>query len=273
MGERGRVNASEGRVPGDPEVTLAAPRFDDKSVQRAQPAVPLAARGRVPARSVSIVLVCAVAALAGAFVGVLALTLYQRDSRPAAGLASARPHGEPQTPGADASAPDEPSAAEGEAATEPETLKAAGGRDDVPGAEAGAADDAPAATRAGEEEALRGALGEWLAATNARDIGRQMSFYDESVGSFYLTRNVTRAAVRAEKSRVFAAASTVDVRAGEPTIRLGPDGRTAVMRFRKRYRIEGGGQDRRGEVLQELRWRRTPQGWKIVGERDLRVLQ
>jgi hypothetical protein len=26
-------------------------------------------------------------------------------------------------------------------------------------------------------------------------------------------------------------------------------------------------------VLQELRWRRTEGGWKIVGERDLRVLQ
>jgi hypothetical protein len=40
------------------------------------------------------------------------------------------------------------------------------------------------------------------------------------------------------------------------------------MRFRKRYRIGARG----GEVLQELRWRRTPSGWKIVGERDLRVL-
>jgi hypothetical protein len=51
------------------------------------------------------------------------------------------------------------------------------------------------------------------------------------------------------------------------------DGRTAVMRFRKRYRIEGGEGARSGEVLQELRWRRTDGGWKIVGERDLRVLQ
>jgi hypothetical protein len=46
------------------------------------------------------------------------------------------------------------------------------------------------------------------------------------------------------------------------------------MRFRKKYAISGGGVgERRGEVLQELRWQRTPDGWKIVGERDLRVLQ
>jgi hypothetical protein len=41
------------------------------------------------------------------------------------------------------------------------------------------------------------------------------------------------------------------------------------MRFRKRYRID----ERGGEVLQELRWRRTDSGWRIVSERDLRVIQ
>jgi hypothetical protein len=51
------------------------------------------------------------------------------------------------------------------------------------------------------------------------------------------------------------------------------DGRTAVMRFRKRYQITGGEGVRSGEVLQELRWRRTDGGWRIVSERDLRVLQ
>ena len=45
------------------------------------------------------------------------------------------------------------------------------------------------------------------------------------------------------------------------------------MRFRKRYQIRGGEGERSGEVLQELRWRRTPTGWKIVSERDLRVIQ
>ena len=44
------------------------------------------------------------------------------------------------------------------------------------------------------------------------------------------------------------------------------------MRFRKKYAIEGGGEDRHGEVLQELRWERTDDGWKIVSERDLRVI-
>jgi ketosteroid isomerase-like protein len=125
----------------------------------------------------------------------------------------------------------------------------------------------------GTQDQLRSALGEWLAATNSRDVQRQMQFYAPTVDAFYLSRNTSREAVRAEKSRVFARADSVSVQAAAPEIRLSRDGRTAVMRFRKRYQIDGGEGSRSGEVLQELRWRRTPTGWKIVSERDLRVLQ
>jgi ketosteroid isomerase-like protein len=126
---------------------------------------------------------------------------------------------------------------------------------------------------AGTQGELRAALGEWLAATNSRDVGRQMTFYAPTVDAFYLSRNASRAAVRAEKARIFARADSVNVEAASPEIRLSRDGRAAVMRFRKRYQITGGEGSRSGEVLQELRWRRTPSGWKIVGERDLRVIQ
>jgi ketosteroid isomerase-like protein len=120
---------------------------------------------------------------------------------------------------------------------------------------------------------LRAALDDWLAATNARDISRQMIFYLPTLDAYYLQRQVPRAAVRAEKARVFARARTVDIRAAEPEILLSDDGRAAVMRFRKAYVIAGGGQDRRGEVVQELRWQRTAAGWRISSERDVRVLR
>ena len=120
---------------------------------------------------------------------------------------------------------------------------------------------------------LRRALEEWIAATNARDIDRQMSFYPPVLRAFYLTRNAPRAAVRAEKERVFLRARTIDVRAAALELILQDANRAAVMRFRKSYVIEGGGQNRRGEVIQELRWQRTPQGWKIFSERDVRVIR
>ncbi|MCA1565222.1 MAG: hypothetical protein LC803_06235 [Acidobacteria bacterium] len=120
---------------------------------------------------------------------------------------------------------------------------------------------------------LRRALDEWIAATNARDIDRQMSFYPPVVRAFYLQRNASRGAVRAEKERVFLNARSIEVRADAPELIFQESGRAAVMRFRKTYAIEGSGQNRSGEVIQELRWQLTPQGWKIYSERDVRVIR
>jgi ketosteroid isomerase-like protein len=119
---------------------------------------------------------------------------------------------------------------------------------------------------------LRDNLESWIEATNRKDIGRQMEFYMPRLLAYYLTRGAARESVRAEKSRVFAGATAVDISAEEPEIVFLEAGRAAVMRFRKRYRIEGG-LSRRGEVLQELRWRRTDAGWKIYSERDIRVIR
>ena len=166
-----------------------------------------------------------------------------------------------------------------------EPLLARGGRDETdsapragaPPARAGAtaapvSPDAAAGMR-GAADVLAGALAEWIEATNRRDLARQMDFYVPRLEAFYLQRNVTRDFVRTEKRRTFDAASLVDIRAASPEIIFRDGGRTAVMRFRKQYRIDAGRRSRRGEVVQELRWRRTPAGWKITSERDIRVIR
>lgn len=120
---------------------------------------------------------------------------------------------------------------------------------------------------------LRRLLGEWIDATNKRDIDNQMSFYMPRMKAFYLTRNVPRSAVRTEKNRVFAAARSIDIRAADPEIIFQDGGRTAVMRFRKKYDVSNGQASRRGEVVQELRWQATNEGWKIFSERDIKVIR
>jgi ketosteroid isomerase-like protein len=255
---------------------MFSPRFDEKSVQRAQPAVPLTHDARARSWPLWVILLCVLGGVVGGVLGGLALTVYQRDDAPAArqmpadapgGVVVARDAVVEQEPRASQPADGQAAAVEASpspasAVTTPEPAAGA-----EPKAE-GAAVEAGADVQ-GE---LRSALGGWLAATNERDVGRQMSFYAPTVESFYLSRNATRDSVRAEKARLFARASAVSVEAAAPEIRLSPDGRTAVMRFRKRYRIDGA-DSRAGEVLQELRWRRTATGWKIVSERDLRVIQ
>lgn len=124
-----------------------------------------------------------------------------------------------------------------------------------------------------QADALRAALQEWVEVTNAKDIGRQMNFYMPRLLAYYLTRDTSRDAVRAEKARVFAKATNIDINADEPEVVFLEQGRVAVMRFRKRYRVEGGPAARSGEVVQELRWRRSGAGWKIYSERDIRVIR
>ena len=124
-----------------------------------------------------------------------------------------------------------------------------------------------------EVDNLRDSLDRWIDLTNRKDINGQMAFYAPQLQAYYLSRNAPLRAVRAEKTRVFANAKSVDIRAAEPEIIFQDNGRTAVMRFRKKYSVVNGAKNNRGEVVQELRWRRTNDGWKIFSERDIRVIK
>jgi ketosteroid isomerase-like protein len=120
---------------------------------------------------------------------------------------------------------------------------------------------------------LHAAVTDWIAATNSRDLDAQIEFYPTEVEAFYLWRNASREAVFKEKRRVFDEAEVVDINIDAPQIILAPDLTSARMYFRKRYVIVGERTEREGEVLQELRWRKDQSGWKIVSERDLRVIK
>ena len=122
---------------------------------------------------------------------------------------------------------------------------------------------------------LSRSLREWVAATNERDLARHLSFYAPRLVAFYLARNVSREVVKMERGRAFDGAGLLRVRAMEPETIFLEGGRVAIMRFRKQYESGGnrGARRRSGEVVQELRWRRTAEGWKIFSERDVRVLR
>ncbi len=129
-------------------------------------------------------------------------------------------------------------------------------------------------SRAGNSEAnnIRQLLNRWIDATNRRDIDKQMSYYMPELKAFYLTRNASRNSVRLEKIKAFGTAKSINIRAEQPEIIFQENGQTAIMRFRKKYRVENRSKIRSGEVIQELRWRQTADGWKIFSERDIRVL-
>lgn len=257
----------------------APPLFDAAAVRHARPAEPLTAARRARSWPFALVLMVAAAAAVGGLVGGVVATLYQSGPlvQTTSGARQQTAAESPSNPATERQVADSPADAETQQDA-PSVQPDAAASEEVRASNTEApappdANDARAPVKGGDAQAeLRDALDRWVAATNARNVERQMNFYGERVSAFYLTRNATRERVRAEKSRVIGGASAVNVSAGEPDISVSPDGRTATMRFRKRYQIDGGG-SRRGEVLQELRWRRSSDGnWRIVSERDLRVL-
>jgi len=113
---------------------------------------------------------------------------------------------------------------------------------------------------------------QWLEATLASDFDAQSKFYPEKMERFYLWHDVPKSAVLAEKRRVFEQARMIDIRIDAPQLLVDSGGRSGRMYFRKTYAIKGR-VTREGEVLQELRWVKGDDGWKIVSERDLRVIR
>ncbi len=128
------------------------------------------------------------------------------------------------------------------------------------------------ATNDNPQTELSSALSNLISATNSRDVKRQMNYYAPKLNAYYLTRNTSQDAVRAEKNRIFSRADAVDIQTGKPDIDLSPDGQKATMRFRKKYDIKQGTKSRSGEVIQELQWVKSGDGWRIVSERDVKVI-
>jgi ketosteroid isomerase-like protein len=261
MNEKGQntsVNRAEKTEAVDREKTVATPHFDAAAIERARPAVPLSQVKQGRHWPTPLLIATAIlSGLAGGFIGGLLPTLHLKDEAAHTVAAKQQPPVEDAVPG---QSPLNPVTA---APVEESSVPSA--RDN---------ENARAETVAKDTEAiLRSALKNWVAATNARDIERQMLFYNPVVEAFYQSRHAPRALVRADKARVYGRASSIDVSADDPDIQLSPDGRTAVMRFRKRYAIAGGGEDRRGEVLQELRWQLAGGQWRITSERDLQVVR
>lgn len=129
-----------------------------------------------------------------------------------------------------------------------------------------AAFPAAAAPRPAPDDLLR-TLREWADATRRHDVDAQMAFYPPRVPRYGRWLDVTRADVRGDKQRAIDRTWIATMEVERPDVSLDADGRAAVTTFRVRY--EDPQARRRRDAWRELRWVRTVDGWKIVGERDL----
>lgn len=267
------INHSLETNPIDAERTVPTPHFDASAVRQARPAVPLAEIRAKRGWPATLIVLAVLAGLAGGVLGGILSTGYLRRN-------SAQPDTQPVLTNTVTSAADEtneppaPQPVAEASAPEPAPAPPSSLLEATVVSESKKPENAERAPRAEENphRELRAALNEWVAATNARNLGKQLSFYRPTMNAFYRRRNVSVAEVGADRARVFERAHSINIQADDPNIQLAPDGRTATMLFRKRYSIAGGGEDRSGEVLQELRWQRVGGKWRIISERDVRVV-
>jgi hypothetical protein len=273
----------------DPEKTLVTPRFDDEAIRQAKPAIPLSQIVAARVNPKVLIVAVLVAGLIGSLIGsVLAVRYFNQRAESKPGVAESAQTSEthdrppateenaPATPAnANLSHPstnkpqENPSPDKEKSAPVPETAQA-------PSRESmnkDAADQPPdGVDRETNSQELNQAFRTWLKANQDGDVDSQMGYYHSKVNAFYRKRGVSPEAVRAEKSRVLGRANAIRIEASEPDVQISPDGQQATIRYRKRYKIEGEEVNREGEVLQELRWKRVKSKWRIVSERDVKVL-
>ncbi|MBA2504249.1 MAG: protein kinase [Pyrinomonadaceae bacterium] len=248
--------SSDGEGVATPFSNLHLPRASTTSAHTASsPPVPFADAPRVPASNPKREkYLLGVGLLLALFFGSIALVFFLRDPQNA------------QDTSGDDSTPSTASSRNSSGRIPPP--------DDARTAATSSRNEADSASNSSSQDAaaLRSSLTAWVNANNERDINRQMSFYTPTTARYYTQQNASQAFVRADKIRSIGNASSVDMRVRDTQIDVAPNGRTATMRFTKQYAITRNGNTARGEVLSELGWLKTEDGWKIVSERDLRVI-
>jgi len=122
---------------------------------------------------------------------------------------------------------------------------------------------------------VRELLDDWASAAAARNVDRLMTFYSTELETVHGRRDVKSSSLRAELTRLFGRAESVEARVlGEPRITFEEGGRAATVRVRLGYAVEEKrGRKRKGEVAQELRLVKAGDGWKVSGQSGENMLR
>jgi ketosteroid isomerase-like protein len=116
------------------------------------------------------------------------------------------------------------------------------------------------------EDTLNG----WAAAARGHDLDAQMSYYADSLDTYFRRQNVSAAYVRSTREAAFTRYTTLDIQLGVISVEFNPSGTIATATFDKTYRFEG---DKilSGSVRQVLSLTKIAGRWRITGERDIHV--
>ncbi|HEX8776411.1 MAG TPA: hypothetical protein VF735_22770 [Pyrinomonadaceae bacterium] len=114
-------------------------------------------------------------------------------------------------------------------------------------------------------------LNGWAESSMSRDINAHMSYYADTLDTYYTKTNVSAANVRADRERAYETYSSLDIALSNIEIKPESAGDRATAVFDKTWSFEGEEKATSGSVQQKLWLAKTGGRWRITGEKDLQV--
>ena len=114
-------------------------------------------------------------------------------------------------------------------------------------------------------------LNGWTSDSRAHDLDTHMSYYADTLDTYYNASNVDASRVRADRARAYALYTTIDIELSNLKITADPGGDTASAVFDKTWTFEGSEKYSSGSVHQKIWLTKIAGRWRITGEKDLQV--
>ncbi|HKQ99176.1 MAG TPA: nuclear transport factor 2 family protein [Pyrinomonadaceae bacterium] len=124
-----------------------------------------------------------------------------------------------------------------------------------------------AAVRAEVSNALNG----WRQTMTNPDVDAHMSYYADTLHTYYNASNVNVSRVRANVARAFSSYSVFDVRVTNLRIEVDPSGQKATATFDKTFEFRNDEKTYAGSGLNRFWFEKIGGRWLITGEKDLRT--
>ncbi len=129
---------------------------------------------------------------------------------------------------------------------------------------------APVDTAAVREQ-VTAVLNGWTSASRAHDLDKHMSYYADTIDTYYNASNVNSSRVRGDRARAYALYTTLDIELSNLKVTPDPSGQTATAVFDKTWTFEGSEKYSSGSVHQKIWLTKMGGSWRITGEKDLQV--
>lgn len=120
-------------------------------------------------------------------------------------------------------------------------------------------------------EQVTNVLNGWTSASRARDLDKHMSYYADTLETYYNASNVGASRVRSDRARAYTQYNTLDVELSDIKITPDPSGERATATFDKTWTFEGDEKYSSGSVHQKVWLAKIGGRWRITGEKDLKV--